>query len=183
MGVPGEQELIAVPAWRMGLSVAGRSLEYCVDAYFVERVSEAFRRILLVYPASLCTAVPSPGARLVRAEHPPVERVLDLLREGCGEAWRVSSRPRRSGLLRFVLSPSPEDLARMEARTARELCTTVFGDLEHGYSVASLASGSRSYIEYRVGDRRSQAWRRLQGLARIDRGVAEALTRLLSGDA
>jgi hypothetical protein len=172
--------IIAVPAWRIGVSVAGRILEYCVDAYFVSRVDRAFRRILLVYPATECKPAPSPGALTVSGGVESPSDLLEMIREGCGEAWRVSSRPRRTGLIRFILAPHPEDLVRAEARSARELCTNVFADLEDGYRSASLAGSARSFIEYPIGDTKSHAWRRLRGLARIDSGVAAALEEILS---
>ncbi len=173
--------VLAAPAWRIGIAVEGRPYEYCVDAYFIKHVTKPFRRILLVYPARACTPTPSPEAVRLEGGVADTVTLLSLLRDGCSTAWTVSKRPRRTSLIRFILAPHPDDLERAEARSARELCTSVFGELEDGYTRATLYSESREYIEYRVGDTGSLYWRRLSGLARIDHGIATELERILSG--
>ncbi len=176
-----EPELVfAVPAWRLGLKVGGTTLEYCVDAYFVTMVSTAYRRILLVYPPTMCRPVPSPQAYTVTGTGVEAEDLLNMIVEGCVVAEEVASRPRVRGPLRtLLLGLHPEDVATAEAYNAWELCVTVFGDREDGYRLASMYSKARAYIEYPVGVIEDVGWRRIRSLARLEPRVAEEVERIV----
>jgi hypothetical protein len=175
----GAEVTLAVPAWRIGVNVEGRVVEYCVDAFFLQAISTVFRRILMVYPSASCKAVPGSRAITVReAGIESAEQVLDMLREACSVARDEAFKPRRSSLLRLVFAPRPEDIRRAEARNAYELCLMVFGR-EDGFRSVHLVYKARSFIEYPIGVGSSIEWRRLKGLAAIEPRVRQLLENLV----
>ncbi|MET1101843.1 MAG: hypothetical protein ABWW69_05140 [Pyrodictiaceae archaeon] len=168
-----------VPAWLVGLSVGGEHREYCVDSFFPLYASEAYRRILFVYPASVCISVP-PSEAIMVGDHIDAGRLLSLIAEGCREASRLAGTVRPS-LLRIALlmPPSKEEKKSIEARIARELCSTVFGEEKEPEWLIEEYIARKSLIHYMVGDKRNKPWQRLEKLSRIDPGLAVKLIEIL----
>ena len=172
-----ERYLIASPAWSIRLDSMKNSV--CVDSFFVTKISDPVRRILLVYPNKDCKPYPDPGAYLIESNDDPRE-IIKLLGESCEEAKRrVEIIPRRR-FISFALpiAPSKEEKKRVEAHYASELCSSVFGGDPR---TKPLLESRRMYINYIIEEKlREGPSARIVKISSLDKGVLETLTDIIN---
>ena len=168
--------MFASRAWLLTVRVEGSHREYCVDACLPRIVEAEWRALALVYPRGSCSHV-KPKAGIILEDCLEAGELLSKLVESCRTLkQRVEELAElRGGILSAIASrkPKPVEEELFEARSALELCYTLFGEgLE-----ASLVAARPAYIAYTAGSRELE---RVKSLSRLDGGVRSFLAGALS---